>query len=79
MPHVSVKMWTGRTEKQKQELTEKITQAIKDVTGVKEHWISVAIEEYDPSDWAKVFTEEIEPKGDKLYKKPGYTLDDLKN
>lgn len=77
MPHVSVKMWKGKTEQQKQELKEKIITAVKEATGAGDYWISVAIEDVDPSDWKKVYKEEILPKGDKLYKKPGYTEDDL--
>ncbi len=77
MPHVLVKTWSGKTDKQKRELTEKITQAVKETLGAGEYWISVAIEDVDPADWGKVYTEEIEPQEDNLYKKPGYTLDDL--
>ena len=77
MPHVHVKTWSGKTDEQKRELTEKITQAVKETFGAGEYWISVAIEDVDPSDWGKVYTEEIEPQGDKLFKKPGYTLSDL--
>lgn len=77
MPHVSVKMWKGKTEQQKQELKEKIVAAVREATGAGDYWISVAIEDVEPADWGKVYTEEIEPKGDNLYKKPGYTLDDL--
>ncbi len=77
MPHVLVKTWKGKTDKQKQELSDKITQAVKDAFDAGDYWISVAIEDVDPSDWKKIYSEEIEPQGDKLFKKPGYTLDDL--
>lgn len=77
MPHVLVKTWKGKSDKQKKELSEKITKAVKDTLGAGESWISVAIEDVDPADWSKVYTDEIMAQEDNLFKKPGYTLDDL--
>lgn len=77
MPHVSVKMWTGRTQQQKQELAKKIEKAIMDTSGTDEMYISIAIEDVEPSEWKKIYTDEIQPKKDVLFKKPGYNIDDL--
>lgn len=77
MPHVLVKTWKGKSDKQKKELSEKITKAVEESLGAGESWISVAIEDVDPKDWPKVYTDEIMAKEDNLFKKPGYTLDDL--
>jgi len=73
MPHISVKMWPGRSEAQKQALTEKLVEAVKETLGGSEDYITVAIEEIDSSAWPKaVYKPEIVDKADKLYKKPGY-------
>ena len=73
MPHVIVKLWPGKSERQKARLSEEI---VKDVMG--EESVSVAIEEVEPEDWAeKVYQPDIQKKEEKLYKKPGYDLSDL--
>ncbi len=77
MPHVLVKTWKGKTDQQKKELTEKITKAVEECFDAGEYWISVGIEDIEPSDWKEVYKNEIEPMGDKLFKKPGYTENDL--
>lgn len=75
MPHVVVKMYAGRTEKQKKELTEEIVRAIMSKLGSMEDSISVAIEDVNKEDWAsKVYKPEIEGKQETLYKKPGYKM-----
>jgi 4-oxalocrotonate tautomerase len=75
MPHVIVKLWPGKTEKQKEQLAERISQAVMDVLNYGEESVSVAMEEVKAGDWAKqVYQPEIKGKWDKLYKKPGYTM-----
>ncbi len=76
MPHVVVKMKEGRSEEQKQQLTELVTKAIMDGIGCKESSVSVAIVDIPSDDWtAAVYRTEIEPQMDTLYKKPGYKPD----
>jgi 4-oxalocrotonate tautomerase len=73
MPHVTVKMLPGRSEAQKQDLTEAISQAVMThaVCGIDA--VSVAIEDVTDADWGpKVYDIEIAPVMDQLYKKPGY-------
>lgn len=73
MPHVTVKMYQGRTEEQKQKLADAIAGALRDTIGAGDDHISIAIEDYDPMEWGeKVFYPEIEANRDKLYKKPNY-------
>ena len=73
MPHVVVKIATGRTEEQKKRLAEAITRDLIDIAGASDDAVSVAIEETPMKDWAeKVYRPEIAPVLDKLYKKPGY-------
>jgi 4-oxalocrotonate tautomerase len=78
MPHVIVKLWPGKSEQQKTRLAEAITKDITDILDYKELSVSVAMEEIHPQDWVeKVYRPEIENNLDKLYKKPGYDLNDL--
>lgn len=73
MPHVVVKMYKGRTEEQKKNLTEALSKALIDTVGCSDDHISVAIEEYDKEVWGeKVYYPEIMANIDKLYKKPNY-------
>jgi len=75
MPHVIVKLWPGRTEEQKANLSSKITEALKDAINAPDSSISVAIEEIPKEEWKdKVYNPEIIGKKEFLYKKPGYVL-----
>jgi 4-oxalocrotonate tautomerase len=78
MPHVVVKLWSGKSEQQKTRLAEAIT---RDVTGILhygEESVSVAMEEVKSQDWVeKVYKPEIKGNLNKLYKKPGYDENDL--
>lgn len=76
MPHVIVKLYPGRTEKQKELCTEKITQAIIETMGAEEKSISIAFEEIPKEIWKQtVYQPDIIEKENDLYKKPGYTMD----
>jgi 4-oxalocrotonate tautomerase len=73
MPHVVVKMHSGRSEEQKQQLSNEITRAVMAVLGSKEAAVSVAIEDVEPGRWmAEVYEPEIAGKKHTLYKQPGY-------
>ena len=75
MPHVTVKLWHGKSDAQKKRLAEKITQDVMNVLGYGEESVSVAFEEVKSSDWAKqVYQPDIKTKWDALYKKPGYSM-----
>ncbi len=75
MPHVIVKLWPGKTEKQKAELAKRIANDVMDVLHYGEESVSVALEEVSAADWAeKVYKPDIIKNSDKLYKKPGYTM-----
>ena len=54
MPHVIVKLWPGKSEQQKARLAEKITKDVMDVLDYGEESVSVAIEEVEPEDWARL-------------------------
>lgn len=75
MPHVIVKLWSGKSEKQKAQLAERISQAVMDILNYGEESVSVAMEEVKSRDWGKhVYEPDIKAKWDKLYKKPGYEM-----
>ena len=76
MPHVIVKMWPGKSERQKARLAEAIAKDVMDVLDYGEESVSVAIEEVPAAEWAqKVYQPDIvNVSGAKLYKHPGYTM-----
>jgi 4-oxalocrotonate tautomerase len=68
-----VKLWTGKSEKQKARLAEEITKAVTATLNYGEESVSVAMEEIEPNDWTeKVYKPDILAKPETLYKKPGY-------
>jgi 4-oxalocrotonate tautomerase len=76
MPHVSVKLWPGKSEQQKTRLAEEIAKCVIETLHSKDESVSVAIEEISSQEWAeKVYKPEIQNKWDTLYKKPGYTIE----
>ncbi len=78
MPHVIVKMWPGKSEKQKRELVDRIAKDVMDVLDYGEESVSVAVEDFTARDWLeKVYKPDIQSKWDNVYKKPGYDPSDL--
>jgi 4-oxalocrotonate tautomerase len=74
MPHVIVKLWPGKSEKQKVKLAGEITKAVMHVLNYGEESISVALEEIEPGVWMdQVYKPDILGKPDQIYKRPGYT------
>jgi 4-oxalocrotonate tautomerase len=74
MPHVIVKLWPGKSEKQKAKLADEITKVVMTVLNYGEESVSVAMEEVEPSAWMdKVYKPEILGKPALIYKKPGYS------
>jgi len=75
MPHVIVKMWPGKSEKQKARLADAITRDVMDILNYGEESVSVAIQEIAARDWAEqVYKPDIQENRDTLYKEPGYTM-----
>jgi 4-oxalocrotonate tautomerase len=73
MPHVVVKLYAGRSDKQKTELAEAITKAVVTALNQSEDAVSVGIEDIRPDDWVeKVFKPDILGKPKTIFKKPGY-------
>jgi 4-oxalocrotonate tautomerase len=78
MPHVVVKLWPGKSERQKTRLAEAIVKDVTEVLGYGPESASVAFEEISSREWAeKVYKPDILDNADRLYKKPGYDLSSL--
>jgi 4-oxalocrotonate tautomerase len=74
MPHVIVKLWPGKPEKQKAKLAEEITRAVMTAFNYGEESVSVAMEEVAPDQWMDtVYKPDILGKPEQIYKKPGYS------
>jgi 4-oxalocrotonate tautomerase len=75
MPHVIVKLCSGKSEEQKNRLAARITEDVTAVLNYGEESVSVSIEEVQPQDWTeKVYKPDILDNPERLYKKPGYTM-----
>jgi len=73
MPHVVVKLWPGKSERQKTKLAEAVTKAVTSALSYGEESVSVAIEEVEPRAWTeKVYKPDILGRPETIYKKPGY-------
>ena len=73
MPHVIVKLHSGKSERQKQALAQAVTEAVMSALNYGEESVSIGIEEVEPKDWTeKVYKPDIIGKPDTIYKKPGY-------
>jgi 4-oxalocrotonate tautomerase len=72
MPHVIVKLHSGRSEQQKSKLAALITQAVMTGAYCAEQSVSVVIEDVEPAAWTeKVCEADIMGQADR-HKKPGY-------
>ena len=73
MPHVIVKLHSGRSREQKTKLAEAIAHAVMSALGSAEASVSVAIEDVAPADWTeRVYKPDIVGKAETIYKQPGY-------
>jgi 4-oxalocrotonate tautomerase len=70
-----VKLWPGKSEKQKSKLADEITRSVMSTLHYGEESVSVAFDEAAAKDWAsEVYQTHIVGHEDQLYKKPGYTM-----
>jgi len=75
MPHVIVKLWSGKSEEQKNRLAEEITKDVMGLLNYGAESVSVALQEVEPQDWGeKVYRPDILGQAGHLYKEPGYTM-----
>jgi len=72
-PHVVIKLYPGRSEEQKKQLTSEIVKDVAAIAKCEQKSVSVAFEEVEPQDWVeKVYKPDIVENKDLLYKKPEY-------
>ncbi|WP_426407322.1 tautomerase family protein [Bradyrhizobium ganzhouense] len=73
MPHIIVKLYSGKSERQKQALAQAVTEAVMGALNYGEESVSVGIEDVEPRDWTEqVYKPDIIGKPHTIYKKPGY-------
>ncbi len=76
MPHVEIKCFPGRTEEQKKDCAQKISEVIAETLGCKVSSVSVAIKDIPENKWKEeVWNKSIVADKEFLFKKPGYTCD----
>jgi 4-oxalocrotonate tautomerase len=73
MPHVIVKLWPGKSEAQRRDLTAAIVRETGRILDYGNEAVSVGFEEIRPEDWtARVYEPDIVAKWSTLTKQPGY-------
>ena len=80
MPHIQLKLVSGRSEEIKRKLADEFTKVIMETLGNTEESVSVAIEDIPKEEWkVAVYDKEIKPSLESLYKKPGYSFEQEKD
>lgn len=75
MPNIQVKLLSGKSEEQKQELTKALMEAAQSVIGYGDESYSVSIKDFSLQTWKdEVYPNDILGNQDILYKKPGYKM-----
>lgn len=62
MPHISVKMYPGRSSKVKEDFAKKLQKLTVEEFGCKEGHVSVSVEDIPQEDWQKQVVEQIKPE-----------------
>ena len=74
MPHVIIKLLSGRSDQQKTRIAEEVTKAIIATANCSEKAVSVSIQDIQPDAWTEtVYKPDILDGPGKLFKKPGYS------
>jgi 4-oxalocrotonate tautomerase len=73
MPHVIVKLWPGKSDAQKQSLSDAIVAGVTHILDYGEESVSVGFEEVAPYLWfSQVYAKDIQGRWNTLAKPPGY-------
>lgn len=73
MPHIVVKLYPGKSEAQKRELSAAIVGDVMRILNYGEEAVSVGFVEVQPSDWSSlVYEPDIQGRWASLAKAPGY-------
>ncbi|MBU1054136.1 MAG: tautomerase family protein [Proteobacteria bacterium] len=71
MPHIIIKLYPGRSQEQKQKLTDAIVRDVVSIAKCEAKTVSVAIEDVSSNDWdEKVFKPDILGNKNILFKEP---------
>lgn len=70
MPHISIKMYPGRTEEVKKNLAEHAKEFVMKELNTEEKYVSVSIEEVEKADWQTEVVDKHKP--DELYVKANF-------
>lgn len=65
MPHVDIKMFAGRDDETKKRVADAVVEAMMKELGCKKEHLSVAIEDFAPSEWNEKVGDKVDT--DKLY------------
>lgn len=69
MPHVIVKLWPGKSDAQKRDLTDAIVRDVTSILDYGDDAVSVGLEEVAPDEWtARVYEPDIRSKWETLLK-----------
>lgn len=72
MPHVIVKLWTGRNDKIKGNLAKRIANTVAEELNVDMSDVSVAIEEVPREEWGEKIYKAENKDNPNIYHKPDY-------
>jgi 4-oxalocrotonate tautomerase len=72
MPHVLVKLYSGRSEQQKAKLAKALAEAVTTTLNCGDEAVSVAVEDVAPAHWTEQVYKPDILNNPKLYKMPGY-------
>lgn len=73
MPHIAVKLWPGKSDLQKQALSDAIARSVMEHLGYGEDAVSIGFDEIAPEAWdSQVVKPDIIGKWRSLSKRPGY-------
>ena len=70
MPHISIKMYPGRSEELKKDIAEKTRDFLKDTMGMDAKYFSVSVEEVEKENWQEEVVDKIAEKD--LYVKANF-------
>ncbi|MEH0153022.1 tautomerase family protein [Limibacter armeniacum] len=75
MPHIKISLLEGKTEEQKQLLSQEFVRIAKEILNYGDDAFSVAIQDFTKEEWKEeVYPNVIMKEADLLYKKPGYEM-----
>lgn len=73
MPHVIVKLYSGRSDEQKKAMADGVAAALRETMGYEVANVSVSVEEVEKANWMEtVYEPDIGQRQHQLVKRPGY-------